>query len=138
MERFTDNQTWIVVFDKCHGDGRWWHKLLHPKFQHVHLMRDIQEGSLIISPLIHIIAIKELTNSLLDLTNQESARDVTAILQFTVHYGAQYKPAFIEPLTCVSIAKRVLGIRSRLFTPKQLYHELIRAGALVIKPYSII
>lgn len=137
MERFTDSQTWLIIFDQCHGTRRWWHWFLHPKFMHVHLVRDCFDGCITIAPLIHVFAVKEYENSLLDMIQQESARNPTAILQFTTHYGSHYKPAFIEPLTCVSVAKRILGIRSRLFTPKQLYHELIRAGALVIKPYSV-
>jgi hypothetical protein len=68
-----------------------------------------------------------------DVVKSELGRGVTAILSHTVYYGGIYKRSYIEPYTCVSAVKRVLGIRSRLFTPKALYFELLKAGALPIK-----
>lgn len=136
MERFTDSQTWLVVFDRCYGlKRRWW---LHPAFQHVHLLRDNRDQCLMVNSFAHVMAIREYPNTLEDILQQELLQNPTAILQYTIHYGSHYRPGFIEPLTCVSVAKRILGIRRRLLTPKQLYHELIRAGALVIKPYQVL
>lgn len=83
------------------------------------------------------MAIREYPNTLEDIIAQELAQNPTAILMMTVHYGSHYKLMPLELLTCVSVAKRVLGIRSRLITPKGLYHELIKAGAVIIKPYCI-
>ena len=91
-----------------------------------------------VNSFAHVMAIREYPNTLDDILQQELLQNPTAILQMVVHYGSHYRPGFIEPLTCVSVAKRILGIRRRLLTPKQLYHELIRAGALVIKPYSVL
>lgn len=135
MERYTDSQTWLIVFDKTYGlKRRWW---LHRDFQHVHLIRDNRDFCLMVNSFAHVMAVKEYPNSLVDIVQQEIAQNPTAILQYTVHYGSHYKPAPIELLTCVSVAKRILGIRNRLVTPKQLYHELLKAGAEVIKPYCI-
>ncbi len=136
MERYTDSQTWVIVFDRCYG-RHWWKFLLHPAFQHVHLVKDNRDYALMVNSFQHVMAIKEYPNTLESFLTQEIEQNPTAILQYTVHYGAYYKPNYLEPLTCVSVAKRLLGIRSRLLTPKALYHELIKAGALVIKPYTV-
>ena len=137
MERYTDSQTYYIVFDQSYSGLRWWHFFLHKKFRHVHLLRDNRDYCLMINSFAHVMAIREYPNTLMDVVQQELAQNPTAILQYTVHYGSHYKPNYIEPLTCVSVAKRILGIRSRLITPKQLYHELLRAGAIPIKPYCI-
>lgn len=136
MERYTESQTWVIVFDRCYGN-HWWKFLLHPAFQHVHLVKDNRDYALMVNSFQHVMAIKEYPNTLESFLTQEIQQNPTAILQYTVHYGAHYKPGYIEPLTCVSVAKRLLGIRSRLLTPKALYHELIKAGAIIIKPYTI-
>jgi hypothetical protein len=88
-----------------------------------------------VSSMAHVIAIREYPNSVFDIVQQEVAQDCTAVLQYTVHYGAHYKHAPLDILQCVSVTKRILGITTRCITPKSLYHELIRAGAIVIKPY---
>lgn len=137
MERFMESQTWIVVFDKCHGRD-WWTRFLHPKFQHVHMLRDNRDYCLMVNCFSHVLAVREYPNTLEDIVKQETLQNPTAILQYTVHYSSHYKKGYIEPLTCVSLAKRLLGIRSRLITPKALYHELIKAGAIVIKPYYVV
>jgi hypothetical protein len=133
MERYTDNQTWYIIFDKSYTKRRWW---LHKDFQHVHLVRDNRDFALMVNSFAHVMAVREYPNSLEDFIAQELSFNPTAILQLTVHYGSHYRPAPIELLTCVSVAKRLLGIRHGK-TPKQLYHELIKAGALVIKGYTI-
>lgn len=137
MERYTDSQTWYVVFDRSYSGLKWFHLFLHPKFRHVHLLRDNRDFCLMVNSFAHVMAVREYPNTLEDIIQQELAQNPTAILSYTVHYHSHYKPAFIEPLTCVTVAKRILGIRSRLQTPKQLYHEMIKAGATVIKPYCI-
>jgi hypothetical protein len=137
MERFTDNQTWYVVFDRNYGGLKWWHCFMNPKFRHVHLLKENRGHCLMVNSFAHVMAVREYPNSIVDIIQQELAQNPTAILQYTVHYGSHYKQSYIEPLTCVSVVKRILGIRSRLLTPKALYHELIRAGATVIKPYCV-
>lgn len=137
MERYIDTQTWYVVFDKCHG-RHWWARLLHRDFQHVHLLRDNRGQCLFVSAFAHCMAVREYPNSLNDIIQQEIAQGCTAILQYTVHYQSHYKPFPVEPFTCVSLAKRLLGIRTRALTPKSLYHELNRAGAIAIKPYVVL
>lgn len=111
---------------------------MHPKFRHVHLLRDNRDHCLLVNCFQHTMAVREYPNTLEDIVAQELAQEPTAIVQLTVHYGAFYKPLPLELLTCVSIAKRLLCISTRVFTPKQLYHELVKAGATVIKPYTVI
>lgn len=110
---------------------------MHRDFQHVHLVRGSNGKALMINPFVHVMAIREYDNTIESFLLQEAEQNPTAILQLTVHYGSHYKPAPMELLTCVSVAKRILGIRNRLITPKALYHELIKAGAIIIKPYCI-
>ena len=136
MERYTDSQTWVIVFDKGYGPIRWFYRLWHKEFQHVHLLRDNRDYCLMVNPFAHCTAIREYPNTLFDIIQQELKQNPTAVLQITTHYGSFYKPAPIELLTCVSMVKRILCINSILvLTPKQLYWELIKAGAIVIKPY---
>ena len=143
MERLTNTQIYYVVFDKCHGK-EWWDWFLHPRFQHVRMYTASggghnHSGHIAINPLAHTLSIADNAISVTDMISHEIEQGCTAVLQFTVHYGACYKYAHVEPLTCVSLAKRVLCIRRRwLLTPKALYHELIKAGAVVIKPYTIV
>ena len=137
MERYADSQTWIAVFDRGYTGRKWWHCLLHPKFQHVHLLRDNRDYCLMVNSFLHVMAIREYPNTLEDILQQELAQNPTAVLQLTVHYSSHYRPAPFELLTCVSVCKRLLGIRYGR-TPKQLYHEMIRAGAIVIKPFAIL
>ena len=44
-----------------------------------------------------------------------------------------------EPLSlmyCVTVAKRLLGLRSFAITPKQLYRAMIKRGAIEVFPYT--
>lgn len=135
MERYTDSQTWYIVFDRSH-DRSWWSYLLHPKFAHVYAVRQCGDKSLMVNSFHHVMAIREYDCPITDFMKEAMA--ATAILQYTVHYGSHYKSAPWEPITCVSVVKRLLGIRSRLVTPKALYHELLRAGAQPVKPWVIV
>lgn len=137
MERLTEPQTWFVVFDRSYGGLGWWKPFISKKFQHIILFRDMGGYVLQYNTLSHMTGILIHPFSIDDVLASEIERGVTAILSHTVYYGALYKRCYIEPHTCVSGAKRLLGIRSRLITPKALYHELIKAGAHVIKPYCV-
>jgi hypothetical protein len=134
-ERLTESVTWYIIFDECHI-GRWWSKLLHPKFGHVHLWRQAGEQSILVNPLSHAMCVRHCDQTIDAAIQNEIASGCTAVLGFTVHYGSFYRPKPLEFLTCISIAKRILCI-NKSTTPKQLYHELIKAGAQVIKPFTI-
>ena len=45
-------------------------------------------------------------------------------------------PHPLSPMYCVTVAKRLLGIPSLAITPNQLYHGLIKRGALKIFKYQ--
>lgn len=135
MERHTEVQTWYVCFDISHAFS-WWTIFLHHKFQHIILFKESASGgTIMLNPMSQLLAIKEYDNSIVNIINQEATQGTTAILQYTVYAGAHYRDWIVEPLTCVSVAKKVLGFRRRLITPYGLYKELLRAGAIAIKPY---
>lgn len=133
LEKYSDSMTWYVIFSPSYTKRRWW---LHPKFQHVHVVRDNDDRALMVNSFAHVMAVREYPCSIESFITQEAEQGCTAILQHTVHYGSHYRPAPIELLTCVSVTRRILGI-SRGKTPKALYRELLKAGALVIKGYTI-
>jgi hypothetical protein len=135
-ERLVDVVTYYVVFDRCHV-GRWWSKLLHPQFGHCYLWRQAGDGSILINPLSHALCVRHCDQSIEQAIENELLHDCTAIVAHTVHYGAFYKPKGLEILSCVSIAKRLLCLNNGR-TPKQLYHETIKAGGNVIKPFTIL
>ena len=135
-ERLTDSITWYVVFDRCHV-GRWWSRFLHPKFGHVHLWREAQDKSILVNPLSHAMCIRHCDQTIEQAIENEILHGCTAILQHTVHYGSFYRPKPLELFTCITVAKRLLCI-NKSTTPKQLYHEMIKAGATVIKPFTIL
>jgi hypothetical protein len=134
MERFCDSQTWIVIFDKTYGCREWWHWFMKPEFRHVHAVRDCEGRALMVNSFSHVLGVKLYDMTLESYVEQELALTPTAILSYTVHYGAHYKNAPIEFLHCVSVVKRLLGLRGWFITPEGLYKEMLRAGALVIKP----
>ena len=137
MERYTDSQTWYCVFDKAYGLKKWWQRFLHKDFQHVHLIRDNRDYCLMVNSMQHVMAVREYPNTLEDILAQEIEQSPSAILMMTVHYGSHYKHMPLEPLTCVTVAKRLLGINARAVqTPRSLYCEMLKAGATVIKGFT--
>lgn len=137
MERFKDSQTWYVVFDTS-TSGNWWTRLLKKEFRHVLLWREIEGGCICINPLAHVFAVQYYANAKLDdMIRQELEQGCTAILSQTVHYSSFYHIQPIEPFTCVTVAKRMLGIRKRIITPFALYREMVKMGATIIKPFTI-
>ena len=137
-ERYTDSQAWYVIFDRTRRGNKWWEWFLHRDFQHVHAVRELGDSTLMVNSFLHCMAIRQYPCSIFNFIQQELAQDPTAVLMYTVHYGAHYKPMPFDMISCVSVIKRLLCVRSRLITPKQLYHELVRAGATVIKPYCVV
>lgn len=120
FERFTDSLTWYVCFD----DTEQWHgRLLKPKFGHVRLFLETGGKYIMFDQMWHCFAFRV----------YDDLPACTHVLLKVVHYGEHYKRMPLEPLTCVTFAKRVLCIRNRwIQTPYQLYKELIKAGAFVI------
>lgn len=119
--RFSGSQTWIVAFSA--DAPKWWQRFLRDGFKHVRLFK--QEGGIyyMFDPLYHAFV----------FTDYSELPSNHTYLVKVVHYSEHYKPMPIEPLTCVSFAKRVLCIRDRwIITPYQLYKELLKAGAFVI------
>lgn len=128
MERFTDSRTWYVCFTPSHTK-RWWNLFLNTQFQHVMLLTEVEGGVLCVNPLVHCMAIKIYPG---EVKNYISG----IVLSRTVHYGMLYDKMPLMPMTCTTVASRVLGIKKRILTPKKLYDELIKAGANVIIPHN--
>ena len=135
MQRFTDSQTWYVVFDRS-TIKRWWNIFLNEEWRHITLWRDMGDGSLRVDPLAHALAIQHFDMPIDEVIADELRQGCTAILCMTVHYGMLYRKQTPDPFTCVSVAKRLLGINKILFTPHGLYNEMLRAGATAIKAFT--
>lgn len=133
-ERFTESQTWYVVFNPSHGRF-WWSNLVNSKFQHVSMWREVEGGCIHINPLSHTIMVQFYAGSLEWFIKQELEQHCTALLSQTVHYGMLYQPSPVEIMSCVSVAKRLLGIRKRIYTPYGIYKEMLKMGAKIIQPY---
>lgn len=136
MQRFRDSQTWFIIFSRS-LNPRWYSRLLHKDFQHVHLWRATGEGSLAVNQLSHCLAIRHVPDSIESIIEQELAYKPTAVLVHTVHYSSHYKLLHPEIHTCISTVKRILCMRGMFFTPKGLYKELLKAGAEAIKAWTV-
>lgn len=128
MERYTASQTWYVVFDRT-TQRKWWSLFLDRDYGHVSLWLGCDDGCVWVNPLSHCVAIKRFESPVEEMLRQEAEQKPTAILARTVNYGMLWKPRLAEPLTCVSVAKRVLGVGGFVFTPKQLHRKLLTIGA---------
>jgi hypothetical protein len=128
MERFTDSQTWFAVFDGS-TERRWWNLFLHERWRHVLLWRQLDDGVLCINPLSHVLAVRHYTGAVEHYIGQEIEQKCSAVLSLTVHYSMVYERQLLDWVSCVSIAKRILGIRKRVITPKGLHKAMLKAGA---------
>lgn len=123
---YNESQTWYVCFASS-TVSPWYAKLLHPMYRHVYLLSEVEGGVLYVDCMRHALAVSVRPGKI------EEYLGNGAVLCRIVHYGMLYKPAPIRMLSCVSIALMLLGINKRIFTPRGLYKELKRAGALVIR-----
>lgn len=128
MERFTDSRTWYVCFTPS-GVKRWWNLFLSTPFQHVALFTEVEGGVMCINPLAHCMAIKIYPGNIKDYL-------CGIVLSRTVHYGMLYQKMPLMPMTCTTVACRILGIKKRILTPKGLYNEMVAAGANIVSPYN--
>lgn len=128
MERFTESQTWFVVFDGS-TERRWWNLFLAKDWRHVLLWRQAEEGVICINPLSHVMAVRWMPGKVEHYIQQEIEQQCTAVLSLTVHYSMVYDKQLLDWVSCVSIAKRILGIRKRVVTPYGLYKAMLKAGA---------
>lgn len=128
MERFSDSQTWYVCFHPS-TSRRWFNLFLNPAFKHILLVREVDGGVLVVNPLEHLLSAKIYPAKLSDCLDG-------VVLSRTVHYGMIYKPSPLMPISCVTVACRVLGIQKRILTPYGLYKELLNAGANIVNPYN--
>lgn len=136
MQRFEESQTWLVVFDRSYGAPEWWKFLLHRDFKHVRMYQVLDDGYIAADSLRHVMCVRSISKNDTDVIATEARS--TAILCATVHYSGIYKKAPIEIMTCITVAKRILGIHGRwIWTPRGLYRELLKSGAKVVKPWTI-
>lgn len=135
-ERFNDSLTWYVCFDTNVGRPFLSQRLLHPKFRHVYLWRQAGEGSIMVNPLAQATCIRHCDQPIEKAIENELIHGVSAILQYTVHYAAHYKPRLPMPHYCVTVASRILCVDGAM-TPLGLYKRLVTAGCGIIKPFTI-
>lgn len=136
MERFKESQIWYVAFLPRRLKFNWWHIFSHKHFGHVSLYRAAGNGVLNVDCLQHIAAARHFEMDI-ESAVEQLLPGATAVMQVTVHYEAHYRSMAVEPLTCVTFAKRFLCIRNAwVQSPRALYRELLKAGAVVVKaPY---
>lgn len=129
----TPRQQFIIVFsDRLHMQRRWYHIFLRPGFFHVYLMREAKAGTIFFQPMLR--------TWILDWRPQDTMEIIGELLRdgrFRVLVmdrpgdGVYYR---FGPIHCVNVVKACLGIKSRAFTPFQLYRDLLQMGAIELKP----
>jgi hypothetical protein len=130
-------RTWYLVYH--HREPyRWWTNFLEPGFRHVELTRPLYYGPgvndvgwLNVLPTFEMLDIELSGNPTPPWVRcpDSTVQKVTgARLLTTLH-----TPIDLGPVTCVSIAKAMLGIRAFwVKTPYQLYKFLKKRGGVVI------
>jgi len=118
-------QKWYVVFEPA-GRKQWFHRFLEKDFTHCYLMTKSEAGLfwIIINPAWETIHIDYRL-----VETFPNARDYAGDHAIIVEYETSIQQGFIGCqlgiLTCVDLAKRVLGIKSyKIWTPYQLYRRL--------------
>lgn len=104
---------------------KWWLKPLKPGFKHVELWLNDRDVWLRLDPCFELPTLQAHLAPPQDLI--DPALEPTFVrIQTTLHLGTLSTPWVWGPLTCVDAVKLGLGIRTRLFTPYQLYRHLTK------------
>lgn len=107
----------------------WWLTLLRPGFRHCFVALEDPRGWIICDPLKDRIelGVLELPASF-DLAGFYAAQGHRVLLGRTAQHDRGRRRFGIAPLTCVVVAKRLLGVHAPwVHTPWQLFRHLTRA-----------
>lgn len=112
----------LIVF----GDstGLWWLRWLRPGFRHCFVAAECRLGWVVIDPAAHGVGLSVLPPMSADeLGAWYRQHDLTVV---ECRIAPRIKRKFpLAPLTCVELAKRVVGIRTPLVvTPWQLFRSI--------------
>jgi hypothetical protein len=117
--------TWVVVFqDHYDGNNRKWDFLTKKGFRHCYAMCMTDFGWLVVDPLSSWLEIHVIKEGKGDLIAQAKSDPLSSGLLVTRVMKRKYLPRYL-PMTCVSVVKSLLGLKSRAFTPYGLYKHLM-------------
>lgn len=125
-------QVWLVGFGDVDAREPWhWTRPFSRRgYRHVIALSERHGGTIVVNPLTHRIDVDWLQAPLGHVVRSLMARGF-----WFLAYESAALPQALPPrlLTCVEIAKAVLGIRDiRVFTARQLYRRLRALGALPV------
>ncbi len=129
---------WAVVFSGARKpDAHFVTRLLHKDFAHVFLIREAEQGAVVIDPLKWGIATVYEPHDFNDVVEHYAA-DASAILLVLSDYNGKNKPVWRGFYNCVTIVKAMLALKAGLvFTPRQLYNTLRKRGDVkIIRAYD--
>lgn len=117
---------WFVGFGNA-SHRWWWTRLLRKGFEHVNLYRFDGGETIVVCETIYGLRVEKFNATPLDF-------EENVMLSYVPEYSAKKrKPVSVS---CVGVAKSILGIHSMLiFTPSQLHDYLLKHGAQIVKPY---
>lgn len=129
----------VIVFIDC--PATWWLRVLRPGFRHCFAaVRQDEATWLVCDPLkdgLELAALHLPAN--FDLAAHYRAAGHRVLVGTTLARPSRRWPPVPEPLTCVAVVKRLVGLRSAtVLTPFQLYRRLSALGPVpFIEPASI-
>lgn len=138
-----DVTVWFIGFAPYAGTRRWLKKWLHPRYGHVFALTQFGDDVLVVEPTEKAVSFGLLRHP----TGEKLCADLAALAwaaqREDLHFlrvQTKAKPlGFAHGLlpTCVTFIKAISGIGGWAVTPYQLYHHLMRRGALPLPTFSI-
>ena len=112
----------------------WWAPWTSPGFRHVSLLTFTHGAWILLDPRLSQMELRIFSSD--EMNTYVACINVAggSFLRMPVSVVRCHQP--LSPMYCVTVAKRLLGIQSLAITPKQLYHGLIKRGALKIFKYQ--
>ena len=125
---------WIVAFHDGPVHPEWWGRFTQDKFRHISLFTFTHGAWVLIDPRLSMLDMRIMSKDEIDtyvasinVTGGHFLRCPVGVVRCRLPFSIFY---------CVTVAKRLLGIRSTAITPKQLYRFLVRRGAVPVFEYD--